>query len=252
MSEQWDFFFCHVDDKPASIFVDLGLHDQAPIATLPHRAYLSVALHHPRDDGLSSQEEFEALKGLEDAIHQRLVSPTVMYVGRNTSDGRRDFWFYLPDGGAWEKLTEDFMARFPDYRFEADAGPDPEWEAYLDFLYPNDEGWDFITNRQVCDRLEEGGDPLTEARDIDHWAYFPDPASRDAFIARVRELGFDIRELLQPDEERAEYGVQLWRCDVPSHRAIHDITIPLLRAAREAGGDYEGWETQRLAETPAG
>lgn len=38
MSEEWDFYFCQVDDKPASIFVDLGIREQVPIAALPHRA----------------------------------------------------------------------------------------------------------------------------------------------------------------------------------------------------------------------
>lgn len=246
MSEKWDFYFCHVDDKPASIYVDVGLHDEAPIAALPDRAYLSVVMRQPRPDGLSSHEEFDALKALEDAIVARLASTNCVYVGRNTSDGRRDFWFFLADAASWERQAADAMADFPAYAYEAGAEPDPEWSAYLDFLYPNEQGWDFITNRHVCDRLEEAGDPLTEPRDIEHWAYFPDAASREAFIARARELRFEVRELLDPDEERTDYGVRLARRDVPSFGEIHDITVPLLRAANEAGGRYDGWETQCL------
>lgn len=248
MSDEWDFYFCHVDDKPASIYVDLGLYGDAPLSGLPHRAYLSVILRQPRPDGLSSQDEFDALKALEDTIDARLVSPDTVYVGRNTSDGRRDFWFYLADAVSWERKTAEFMSAFKDYAYETGTESDPEWSAYLDFLYPNEQGWDFITNRRVCERLEEDGDPLTQARDIEHWAYFPDPVAREAFIARAKAMRFEVRELLEPDadEERTEHGVCLSRCDVPSYRDIHDITVPLLRAANEAGGRYDGWETQCL------
>lgn len=253
MSEQWDFYFCHVDDKPASIYVDVGLHGEVPVAALPDRAYLSVIMRQPREDGLSSHEEFDALKALEDAIDARLVSAETLYVGRNTSDGRRDYWFYLADAAAWQRQAAEFMAAFPEYAYEADAEPDPEWSAYLEFLYPNEQGWDFITNRHVCERLEEDGDPLTEPRDIEHWAYFPDAVSRDAFVARARAMQFEVRDLLEPDadEERSDHGVVLSRRDVPSHRGIHDITVPLLRAAKEAGGRYDGWETQCLPAAPA-
>lgn len=31
MSDNWDFYFCRIEDEPASIFVDLGIHDDAPL-----------------------------------------------------------------------------------------------------------------------------------------------------------------------------------------------------------------------------
>jgi hypothetical protein len=247
MSEEWDFYFCQVDGKPASIFVDLGLHGDVPLAALPNRAYLSVAMRHPRDDGLSSQEEYKALEALEDGVRAHLATAETVYVGRNTSDGRRDFWFYTADAANWERVASDFMAAFPEYAYDTAAESDPDWAAYLEFLYPNEQGWDFITNRRVCDSLEAGGDPLTQERDVDHWAYFPDPASREVFVDRVQAMGFQVRNLLPPGEEDSELGVHLFRRDVPSHRGIHDITVPLLRAAREAGGRYDGWETEQLA-----
>jgi hypothetical protein len=34
MSDEWDFYFCQVEDHPASIFVDLGVRQDVPIAGL--------------------------------------------------------------------------------------------------------------------------------------------------------------------------------------------------------------------------
>ena len=253
MSEEWNFYFCQVDDKPASIFVDLGIREQVPVAALPHRACLSLILKHPREDGLSSQQEYEVLSAFEDALKQHLDTPDSMYVGRNTSDGRRDFWCFVADPVAWEQRVAALMAGFAGYERETYTAEDPDWDAYLNFLYPNEEGFDFMSNGQVCDRMEAGGDPLTQARDIDHWAYFPDDTSRQAFLDQVEPLGFAVRELYEresdegaePDDE--PFVARVFRCDTPSHRDIHDVTVPLLRAARAAGGRYDGWETQRLA-----
>jgi len=82
MSDKWDFYPLLVDDQPASIFVDLGIAAEAPIATHAHMAYVSVEMRHPRDDGLSSQEEFEDLCRLEDAIIPKICAGNAIYVGR--------------------------------------------------------------------------------------------------------------------------------------------------------------------------
>jgi hypothetical protein len=86
MSDDWDFFSLRVDDQAASIFVDLGIRNLAPIRTHPLMGYLRVAMRRPREDGLSSQEEFDDLIALEDRVTADIVkNGTAIYVGRNTS-----------------------------------------------------------------------------------------------------------------------------------------------------------------------
>src|SRR5690606_18463753 len=95
MSVDWDFYLCRVDGDPASIFVDLGLARDAPVNDRPHMAYVRVYMQSPRPDGLSSQEEFDALVRLENSLTSALSADNAtIYVGRNTSGGCRDFYFY--------------------------------------------------------------------------------------------------------------------------------------------------------------
>lgn len=243
MSEAWNFYFCQVDDKPASIFVDMGIADEAPVAGFTQRAYLSVLMRNPRDDGLSSQEEYDKLGELEDAVKDRLAGEDVLYVGRNTCGGSRDFYCYTKPGVEWDARAAAVMRAFPDYRFETGRCDEPDWVAYFEFLYPNDEGRDFMSNREVCDALERNGDALTQPREIEHWAYFPDERAREAFAGKASALGFEVRERYAPEGEENPYGIRLSRTDTPSHRDIHDVTVPLLRAARDCGGRYDGWES---------
>ena len=74
MSDEWDFFALRVDDAPASIFVDLGIAKEAPIRTFSRMAYLRVLMRNPRADGLSSQEEFNDLIAIEDAVVSKVTA----------------------------------------------------------------------------------------------------------------------------------------------------------------------------------
>ena len=40
--EEWDFYFSNVDDKLSSLFVDLGLHNIAPIRDKPNVVWISI------------------------------------------------------------------------------------------------------------------------------------------------------------------------------------------------------------------
>lgn len=57
MSNDWDFYSCRVDDKPASIFVDLGIGGDAPLSGQPYMTFVRLFMRAPRPDGLSSQAE---------------------------------------------------------------------------------------------------------------------------------------------------------------------------------------------------
>jgi hypothetical protein len=244
MSNDWDFYSCRVDDEPASIFADLGIRRDVPLDSLPFMAFVRLFMRAPRPDGLSSQEEFEELIRLEDQVTASLKADDVTtYVGRNTSGGCRDFYFYVSDPSNFTERVTAALADFPEYKYEAGSRLDKEWNTYLKFLYPSPEDMERIQNRRVCESLQKNGDALSEPREIDHWAYFPDDNSRARFLSAITPLGFEVRELKQPNEDAGTFGIQFVRVDLPSFENIDSITLPLYRAAIEAGGDYDGWET---------
>lgn len=107
MSDRWNFYQLLVDDKPASIFVDLGIAASVPMADFPNMAYLRVLMNEPRNDGLSSQDEYGALIALEKDISNIIdTDDRSIYVGRNTSDGNRDFYFYTNDASIEVNLQQ--------------------------------------------------------------------------------------------------------------------------------------------------
>ena len=237
MSEHWNFYPLLVDGEPASIFVDLGIARAAPVAKYPNMAYLRIRMNHPREDGLSSQEEYDTLIALENDVTEKVGhGGRSLYVGRNTSSGNRDFYFYTHDNDI-ETSLGNVMENWPSFQFQTGVRSDSEWSTYWSFLHPSPEDLQKIGNRDVIDRLLENGDHIDKPRKIDHFAVFKTPNDRDQFAQYILAQGYSISQAREADDE--EYGLEFDRTDRPDQ--IDDITIDLYRHAKASNGDYDGW-----------
>lgn len=246
MSDHWDFYFTHVNDKPASIFLDIDVNDDAPDPRRPWLLWVFVYFNQPRDDGFSSGEEAPALAKIEDALSEALsLNIGADQVGRITTDGRREFYFYGPKNDGLEGVTNEAMQAFPEYRWECGSDRDPEWNHYNDVLYPTPYDWQRMKNRQVVQQLEDHGDALDAKRVVTHWAGFDDKAGRKAFIEEIIRRGFTVADESDDDdpENPFPYSVSFEREDFVDWDSINEVTIELLDLAEEADGDYDGWET---------
>lgn len=243
MNEDWDFYQRIEDGRPLSVYLDLVIAEEAPLAELPVLAWLRMELCRPRADGLADESELDALDAIEDALSE-LDDDHTRYVGRSTGDGYRDFYFYASQAGDWPQRVARAMSAFTDYRYVTGSRDDPEWQLYRDVLYPVGEDFERVQNRRACEALEQNGDDLATPREIDHWVYFADAAARAECERQADRLGFRVRARLAPQEDDERLGLQLYRIDIPQPQRIDEVTLPLYRAVQALGGDYDGWESQ--------
>lgn len=237
MCEGWDYYLLLVDNKPASIYLDLGLKADAPNRKQAYMSYVRVFMRQARPDGLSSREEFEHLIAVEDALTDCFsASADTTYVGRNTSSGSRDFIFYTADHAGFIKSVEAAMARHPQYQFEIGGRPDPEWEVYLGFLYPSPDDLERIRNRRVTQQLAADGDDLSEPRMIDHVAILPSSSATSALRDFLIAHGFNIEK---PKIVGTTIVLGFHRFDRPDN--IDNVVTPIALRVRELGGEYDGW-----------
>lgn len=238
MDAEWDFYALLVEDRPASIFVDLALAGRAPLTRAPIMAYVSVLMRAPRPDGLSSQDEFDALVAVEHSLEAGVQALTdAIYAGRCTTAGCRDFYFYIADPDAFGTAVASAMTEHPDYRYVTEHRPDPEWSVYREFLYPGARDMQRIHNRRVVALLEEHGDCLDVARWIDHRAYMPTHAAAEALQIHLFERGFSVDTHAGTDGEAVT--VDFKRIDCPCE--IEQVVIPVFDLVRSLGGTYDGW-----------
>lgn len=241
--DQWDFYPLGVDNQPASIFLNMSLAHRAPARGFDRMAYLRVIMREPRDDGLSSQEEYDRLIEVEETVIADVEKDGVSgYVGRNTSSGNRDFYFYTRDAKAFERAARKAMQRHPDYGFEIGGRMDPKWRTYFDFLYPSALDMQRMGNRAVLRQLAEAGDVHDATRPIDHMAAFRDKVAGDRFAAYVRSLGFEVTSAAPPEHDPRAYHVEFKRQDRPAE--IDAIVDELYEAARKHDGAYDGWASE--------
>lgn len=244
MSDDWDFYLCHVEDTTASQFVDLGIHDEAPLPGLEEMAYLRLQLREPRDDGLADRGEFERLTEIEDALAAAVADDAkIAYVGRSTANGCRDFFFYCADAQATQSCLSGAMVPFSGYEFETGAHADPQWSAYFEFLYPSPREFQMILNGRVLASLEEYGDQFDIEREVCHWIFFPSSEDRSRFMGAAVERGYQVIEQDDEGEGDRKFTLKVARTHAVDFGTINDVVLELFDLAEECNGEYDGWET---------
>ena len=251
MSQDWDFYFARINDAVSSIFLDLGVHADAPMEKRPWLLWVWVPLKSPKPDGLSSSEEAPRLNALGESLDST-VSATcgAQLVGRVTGNRRREFYFYAAEPGELAAAVASVTGNFPDYALESGSTFQPDWDQYFS-LYPSESNLERMHNRRLLEALAADGDVHEMPRKVEHWFAFSDEATRAACRETLVALEFAIEEQSEDEEENAElpFALVVSRSDSVDSHTINGITIELARLARENGGRYDGWQCTATTDT---
>ena len=240
--DYWEIYTTYVDDKPAVILVDVGIADKIPLEGMPSLAWLWVHLKSPDEDGFPSEEEDMRLNDLEDLITEALDPFESRYVGRITSDGRREFYFYSSEVEEFKSIVTKAMTSFPDYRFEIDEADDESWSHYTDVLSPSLEDQQQIQNHHQIFELEQNGDNLETPRPIFHRVNFPTAEDREKFVVAASSMGYSVVETPETELE-LPYAVEMTKVDAADPETIDQITFELFDLAGTHQGQYERWRS---------
>lgn len=248
MAEEWKSYFCNVNDKLASIALDLGLRETAPISDKSWLLWVWLYLQSPRPDGLSDRSEFETLCAIEDELKRQLASSCrAIQAGRITTDGHREFYFYGASETGFPSAVRVAMRSFKEYRFDLGSQHEPNWNQYFSVLYPSDESMQRLRNKDVLEVLMRHGDSLKPVRDVHHWIYFKSARDREWYSNKARQLGYNIENESQDVKEDHPYGLTITRDQSVTPDKIDDAVIELFRLAQQVDADYDGWEAQVIA-----
>lgn len=242
VDDHWEIYTTYVDEKPAVILVDFGVSKAAPVASLPQLTWLWIHLKSPDHEGFASEEEDIALNEIEDAVTEAFENSKVRYVGRITSDGRREFYFYSADPVEFRRIAEEAMKPFSDYHSDIDDADDGEWSHYWNVLYPSPEDFQQINNAHEIGRLQREGDSLTQPRPVDHFANFKSDEDRNEFAIAAGALGYEtVSQKENAENSEYPFSLGLLRTDAVDPETIDDITFELFELAEKYNGEYEGW-----------
>lgn len=248
MVDDWASYFCKVNDKLASIFLNLGLASEAPMTLKPWLLWVWVYFQAPRPDGLSDGKEAPELFLVEDALNLQVDRACKgILCGRITTEGRREFYFYAETKDGFGSAIEIALAGFRGYRFDLGEQEDSLWNQYFNVLYPCRDDLQRIKNRQLLDVLQKQGDVLSAAREVQHWIYFLSEQSRSCFREEAINAGFKIGSQSQVEGDHP-FGITVLRTQSVEHELIDNTVVELLRLAEQFHGEYDGWETPVITE----
>ena len=244
--EAWDVYIAQYEKGPGSTVLNMSLKQEAPIKTLPFLLKTGVKFNDCSTDGLPEQGEFAWLNLISEAagLVVRRHTETAL-AGTFTYQCERNDYYYVSDtAGIRDALMKMYASRFPKYTPLVTIKKDENWEAYLTFLYPNEETQEFMGNSKVLMELQKAGDKLEKERQVDHWIYFATESDRKCFIAYCTANKFKIesQETLK-DSKPMPFKLQISRPDKIDLPSINKLTLELRRQAAKCKGDYDGWET---------
>ena len=251
MSDEWDFYFARVNDAVSSIFVDLGIRPDAPVEKRPWLLWVRVEMQSARPDGLSSSDEAPVLHDLGEALDSAISALCgAQLVGRITGGGRREFYFYSVEPGELDNAAASAMKAFETYRYKTGSSFQPDWEQYLNLLYPSQSNLERMQNRRLLEALAEQGDVHEVPRKVDHWLYFANETSRAVCRDTLIAIEFAVEEETLSDEadDPLPFVLVVSRVDPVDSHTINGITLELARLAGEHGGSYDGWGSDAMKE----
>lgn len=245
MSEDaWRMYFADMGGFPASIVFNDGIADRINDLPLVTAMKIRIPLKSPRRDGLTTQEESGPLNQLDERYDEIITRHGGEYLGRVTNNGARWVLSMLP--AEVNGLEADLRSAASDagYVPEIHVEPDPDKAVYWNDLYPSEDDRQVMRDMEVQAALLEQGDDVRKPRPVEHWSYFRDEAGARGFAGWASGAGYQSVAVAPPEGE--DHPLWLVRMHHTGTLQLNDISshsLALSRKAREAGGQYDGWET---------
>ncbi len=243
--DRWGVYMAMYDKGAGSVTLNMDLVRRAPEKDKPFILITGVTYTNCRKDGFPETGEMNKLYDISDNVLSLLPTLTAIeYAGAFTYQCERLDYVYLKDTvGIRAKLVDLYQSKYKNYKYSIKIKKDEAWEAYLQFLYPNEETQEYMSNENVVMQLKKGGDNLSKPRKVDHWVYFKTLQDRDSFERLVLKKGFKVENKGKSENPELPFQLGISRTDKVDMDSITKVTIDLRQAAKQSNGYYDGWET---------
>jgi hypothetical protein len=232
---EWDFYPATIDDRPASVSIDMYWVRAGPMVGADTHYIARVAMLDLGPHGMGTGVESEVMYAFEEELEKRLAVHEIVFVGRIRTHGVWQMSFYGP-----ASARADFVVVAPERVATVEVVYDPAWHFYEQTLSPSLERRQWMLDRAVVEELERRNDPLVIPRKVEHWSYFKTSEARDAFIEAAAQDGFAHES--GGSDESGSFVARVAREDTVELDAIHDAVMILVEHAVAHGGRYDGWE----------
>lgn len=216
-------------------------YDAAPVRGFPFVVITGVKFK-DCENGVPTEKELSNLDKVSDSVYANVTTLVKnIMAGTFTYQCERLEYYYVADTTQIrERLTILFKKHFNSYEPYINIKADKDWDAYLKFLYPNDETLEYMQNEKLLMALEKEGDKLEKERRVDHWIFFSTENDMNCFMPYATQQGFKVERKENKDKA---FKLHISRTDKVDLSSISKITSELRKEAKHCNGIYDGWKT---------
>lgn len=235
--DEWDFFPFEVDGVRLSSFVNLRYMEELPSEANAHLFRAYVEMLDPGPNGMGTQRELDRFAPIEDAVAERVARAGAESVGRIRGDG---VWQICVHGPAHLPL-ELWLRELVGEDVEVASEHDPEFAYLNDVLLPDDERYQWIVDRRLCQEIAKTGEDLSVPRPVDHFIDC-DGDAPDGLADAIRALGFEVAA--------SEVGLECTKVHPIDLETAHAEAMSLFDLAAAHGVSYGGWGAPLVSQGP--
>ena len=195
------------------------------------------------DETNDSFEEF--LETKESIILALEHENRAKYVGMRIVDGWSELYFYAGDSKNLDPIVSK-MLKGLGYTYETSVVKDTKWDFHYKNLLPTARELAHIQSQKIIFLLEEEGDDISVAREVEHYVSFEMPTQKARFMNTMSLEGFEFKDEVASEE--FENGVALVKKHSVEETRVRETVNELFDALSEYKGFYEGWSTLLVSE----
>jgi len=195
------------------------------------------------DNSSDAYEEF--LETKESLIIAIEYEDKAHYLGSRVIDGWSEFYFCASSAKELNSMVTAIL-KDTGYVYESNIIKDKKWNFYETQLFPSELELVHVQSSKIIFLLEEEGEDLNIARDVEHYVSFLTPTQKNRFINTLAIDGFSIKDDISAEE--FEHGVALVKNHAVTEDEVTKVVNELFLKIKEDQGYYEGWSTTLINE----
>lgn len=236
MSDHWGIY---LSKTKTVVRLDLGIKKNVPI----HGASTLVNVKMQTRSFFSKKLNFELIGTAEDEIDSQLTKLDFS-IGAITYADSKSFFIYTMQEKILINMLKKILSKYKELKCEILIADDPEWDFYLNNLYPDAFEKQRMLDREVVEQLKANNDNLQIPREINHWLYFVDKKSREDFKRNLNSNNYRIaEERTLHDDSEFPFQLIISHTSTVEFETINQYTTELVKKTIEVGGNYDGWES---------
>jgi len=183
-------------------------------------------------------DEFYEMK--ESSILSLESNGLVKYVGQRSIDGWVELYFYALNSKNLLDKIKTYLNE-SQLMFENGVVRDTKWDFYTANLMPSELEYCFMESQKIIEILQDEGDTISEAREVEHYAMFDTSTQKQRFIEKMLDMEFVFKDDIATDE--CEHGVALLKTHNLEEETMRETIAQLYDAVKVEHGFYELWST---------